>query len=204
MKASDLPARRKRKTRDDILAAGAKLLRRNGIRGASVSKVMDEAGLTVGGFYAHFKSKEDLVAQAFRRALEDSGRTVAALPPSLTGARKLRAFVKEYLSLRHRDRDKRGEGCPLAALTGEMGKGPAGLQRVFSAELETIAAQRAALFSDAGFRLAPKDYLAILATCIGGLTLARATRGHPLSELILGACRASLDATISQREDEHA
>jgi TetR/AcrR family transcriptional repressor of nem operon len=196
-----MQAERKQRTHDRILAAGAKLLRKQGIKAASVSKVMDEAGLTVGGFYAHFKSKEDMVAETFRHALKEAGAfALGSLPPGLTGAAKLRAFLKGYLNPQHRDRDKAGQGCPVAALAGEMAKGSESLHRVFRTELESLAVERAALFSDSGFKLDKREMLGIMATYVGGLNLARATRGSALSDEVLGACLTQLEAMIHAKE----
>src|SRR4051812_46824106 len=124
--------RQKRETHAKILASCARVLRRSGIKAASVATVMEGAGLTVGGFYAHFKSKEAMVAETFRWALQEQGRISSGLlPPGLTGDRKLRAFLASYLSVQHRDRDLQGEGCALAALSAEMGKASKNLRKVF-------------------------------------------------------------------------
>ncbi|MEO7423843.1 MAG: TetR/AcrR family transcriptional regulator [Fibrobacteria bacterium] len=193
---------RKKETREKILAAGSRLLKRQGIKAASVADVMGEAGLTVGGFYAHFDSKENLVSETFCYALQESSRyMLGSLPQRLNGIGKLKAFFRTYLSPQHRDCDKDGQGCPLAALAGEMGKGSASLQKVFTAELEKMAADCAQHFSDRGFTVTPKEFLTMMSTAIGGLTLARATRGTVLSDQILQSCFKQL-VTFSQEKEE--
>lgn len=192
---------RKEETRARILASGAKLMRKQGIKGAGVARVMGDAGLTVGGFYAHFKSKEDLVAEVFRHALKESGAsTLESLPPGLAGGKKLRAFLKVYLSPRHRDSDREGRGCPVASLSGEMGKGSAALHRAYAGELEKYADHRAGFFSEGRFRLDRRDWLAVISTCVGALTLARASRGSAVSEEILEACLRQLNAFVASKE----
>lgn len=196
-----MESEKKMLTRERILAAGAKLMRKRGIKAASVSDVMEEAGLTVGGFYAHFRSKERLVEETFRRLVrEATASALAMLPPGLGGADKLRAFCKGYLSAGHRDSDKAGRGCPLAALSAEMGKGPPALQRMYASELETFAADNAAAFSHMRFRIDAGDFLGIMSTCVGGLTLARAARGGAMSERVLDSCYRQLDAAITELE----
>jgi TetR/AcrR family transcriptional regulator, transcriptional repressor for nem operon len=196
------PGNRKNQTREKILAAGSKLLKRQGIKSASVANVMAEAGLTVGGFYAHFDSKENLVSESFRYALRESSRfMLGSLPQRLNGNGKLKAFFRAYLSPQHRDSDKDGQGCPLAALADEMGKGSASLHKVFTAELEKMAAECAQLFSDRRFTVTPEEFLTMMSTAIGGLALARATRGSVLSDRILQSCFKQL-ATLSQDKEE--
>jgi TetR/AcrR family transcriptional repressor of nem operon len=205
MKAGGMMADRKERTHEKILAASARLLRKDGVKATSVAKVMDEAGLTVGGFYAHFDSKEDLVAETFRYALEESGMSIlGTLPPGLHGADKLRAFLKGYLSPQHRDRDRSGQGCPVAALSGEIGKGSASLHKVFTSELEKLAEERAGIFSDGRFKPGGREMLAIMSTYVGGLTLARATRGSGMSDLILESCRSQLEVVIQKMESQHS
>jgi TetR/AcrR family transcriptional repressor of nem operon len=194
---------KKAATHGKILAAGARLIRKHGVKATSVAKVMDEAGLTVGGFYAHFESKEDLVAETFRHALGEAGAAIlGSLPAEATGAARLRAFLRAYLSPRHRDRDRAGQGCPVAAMAGEFGKGSPALHKVFAAELEKLADERAAIFSDSRFKLDKAEMLAIMSSYIGGLTLARATRGSALSENILAASLAQLESVIAKKESQ--
>jgi TetR/AcrR family transcriptional regulator, transcriptional repressor for nem operon len=192
---------RKAETRGRILASGARLMRKKGIGAASVAKVMGDAGLTVGGFYAHFKSKDDLVCEAFRHAVRESEAFISGkMPPGLAGAGRLRAFLKVYLSPQHRDADKSGQGCPFVALTSEMGKGSEAMRKAYTAELERYAADFAEGFSDHRFKIDTREFLGMLAASIGGLILARATRGSPLSDDILKASLGRLESHIEKKE----
>ncbi len=191
----------KQETHEKILAASAKLLRKNGIKAGSVAKVMQEAGLTVGGFYAHFKSKEALVAETFQYAIAEAGKqTLAAIPSNLSGAPKLRAFLKIYLSTQHRDYDKTGQGCPLPAMTTEMGKNSKAMQTLFAIEFHKYAADRCKIFSDENFKITEPEFSALMSTCVGGIILARGARGNDLSENILMSCYNQLNTFIKTKE----
>jgi TetR/AcrR family transcriptional repressor of nem operon len=165
-------------------------LRKRGISGASVADVMKGAGLTVGGFYAHFASKEALIDAALRRTAQTMrGRLFARLddkPP----ADRPEIVLKRYLSAAHRD--DAHDGCALPAVVGEVGTSPsAGAHRdalrdqidAFAAELESHLPQQPA---------ASRRHLALglVALMYGGLALARALRGTDLSDEVLRACRA--------------
>src|SRR5437764_10554084 len=107
------PAGHKEQTRVKILRAAGKVFRRLGYHAAGVDKVMEEAGLTAGGFYAHFDSKQELLAEALTCAGAEAGRRHAAALEGLSGGEWLEAFLGRYLSVEHRG--KWEEGCPLAA-----------------------------------------------------------------------------------------
>jgi len=108
----------KARTRQKVLAEAAKTLRSEGLQGMGVASVMGKAGLTHGAFYAHFESKDDLVAETIKAMiLEARGkfdRVAAELPP----AEALRAYIEFYLSARHRDNTQ--SSCPLPWIAGEI------------------------------------------------------------------------------------
>lgn len=191
--------KQKAETHDRILKACAKVLRREGAAAATVAEVMAEAGMTVGGFYAHFESKEAMVAEGFRRALEDSNRELLA--PALAepdARRRLRAYARGYLSPAHRDQDRDGRGCAVAALAADMAKAGPGLRKVFALEFQKlIFADTEALAAD-GDRMARKQFLGAFATLAGALLLARATRGSNVSDEILEAGLEALGVKRSE------
>src|ERR1700737_4059847 len=112
------PAGHKQSTHERILAAGGALLRSAGVEGASVGRVMSRAGLTVGGFYAHFASKRALVGEALRWVLRRKRSDWLRDLEALRGPAFLEAFVRRYLSRQHRD--LAGQGCPLPAVLSEL------------------------------------------------------------------------------------
>ncbi|WP_373046832.1 TetR/AcrR family transcriptional regulator [Vulgatibacter sp.] len=173
-------AEQKAETRERILASAGKLLRERGIAAASVQEVMKGAGLTVGGFYAHFASKEALVDETIRGTI---GRARGMLL-RVHEESAIEGVIRRYLSRRHRDE---AEVCPLPAIAGEIASGaPHGT--VLAEELAAHARALAELLPAGGNRR--ERALGLLALLFGGLTLARATRGTALSDEILKACRA--------------
>src|SRR5947208_13641328 len=110
----------KQATRQRILDAAGRRFKQDGIDGAGVAAVMSDAGLTNGAFYAHFSSKEDLVANVLADQLRAQRQSFEAQPSDRAG---LEAFIRSYLSPQHRDQF--ADGCPSAALLDEIARRPA-------------------------------------------------------------------------------
>jgi TetR/AcrR family transcriptional repressor of nem operon len=180
-------AERKRTSRARILEAGAAGLREAGLEGAAIAPTMQRAGLTHGAFYAHFDSKEALTAAAFCHAV-DAGiaRWVGKLPDASWAARLAR-LAKRYLSVSHRD--NRATGCALAAVGADSARAHAAFRRVYAEEVrKTLAAVCEASPVEVAQHPQCDDAIALLAMCIGGLTLARAVADPALSNRILKVC----------------
>jgi TetR/AcrR family transcriptional regulator, transcriptional repressor for nem operon len=178
----------------DVIAAASKLFRAHGINGVSVPALMAEAGLTHGAFYGHFDSKEELAAAACTHAVEQSGALYDGLLER-HGGDKAAAFtelVGRYTSKAHRDRP--GLGCPIAALGADAAreefKGP--VRRAFAAGVERMVDRVQPLLGRRGKAAARDESLADVALLVGALALARATKGHAISEEILSAARKAL------------
>src|SRR5919202_2825733 len=120
----------KQATRRRILEAAGRRFKQDGIDGAGIATVMSDAGLTNGAFYAHFASKEDLVANVLADQLRVQRQTFDAQPSDRAG---LEAFIRAYLSPQHRD--ECADGCPSAALLDEVVRRPAATREVFTDEL---------------------------------------------------------------------
>jgi TetR/AcrR family transcriptional repressor of nem operon len=182
-------AKREQKARShaSILASAARLLRERGISGARVADVMEGAGLTVGGFYAHFDSKETLIDQTLAETSRElRARLFSGLAQKPKGARALVA-LKRYLSAEHRDDP--AHGCPFPAVVGEIASG--------QAHSHALTEQVEALARELGEHVPARPNLsrrqlalALVATMYGGLALARALRGSAISDEMLRACRA--------------
>ena len=185
---------KKQKTRERILGSASRLLRERGIAGASVNDIMLGAGLTVGGFYAHFRSKEKLVGETFKWTLEHAAGGLLKGLTLVSAADRLDEFLGRYLSETHRDSTQ--EGCPIAALVADFGDGSSELRRIFAEQCERLIFERRRFFSDDEFRLTREDWLAIMSTYVGGLLLARATRGTSLSKEFLAASRSFVRRSI--------
>jgi TetR/AcrR family transcriptional repressor of nem operon len=194
--------------RDRIVATAARLFRERGIAGVSVADVTAEAGLTHGGFYKHFTSKDALVAEAVTRAFADQAAAVGAtaatggqadtLPttgPAAAG--RPQKLIDAYLSAAHRDDP--GGGCPSAGFGGDVAHAAGGdaTRWAYAKGVEGFARH----LGGGG-----EPDLAALSTMVGALILSRATAGTPLSDRILAAARESLDrpTTASRATPEPA
>jgi TetR/AcrR family transcriptional regulator, transcriptional repressor for nem operon len=169
-------------TRERILEAASRLFREHGIAAVGLAKIMAEAGLTVGTFYTHFKSKEALVREALLRSLDARHE---ALGQALQGA-DLEALVRAYLSPEHRDRA--GTGCPVASLASEVARHPRATRSAFASHnAPTLDALAAWLSSRRGNEVTRADAAALLGLLAGTLQLARATPDRAESDAILEA-----------------
>lgn len=169
------------------MQAAARSFRSRGYRAAGVDQVMDAAGLTAGGFYAHFKSKEALLAETLGLSLEQARAQLFSGLDDLDGVDWLRAVVGRYLSRSHRDHPD--SGCSLPALAGEIareGRAPRQALQDYLQQLVADLAPRA----PAAPGLEPEDrVLATVALLSGALMLARAVPDEQLSDRILRAAR---------------
>jgi TetR/AcrR family transcriptional repressor of nem operon len=180
-------AQHKQQTRRRILKAAAEQFKSKGPDTVSVADVMAAAGLTHGGFYAHFRSKDDLIAETLQEGRGTSAAKLRAAADRAPG-RELEAVLASYLSLEHRAHRERG--CVVAALGGEAARwGPQARQAL---------AHRAQLLREAVRAFLPQglnvyagydaDY-AITACMVGGMILARLEQDPAQAERILAACR---------------
>jgi TetR/AcrR family transcriptional repressor of nem operon len=162
--------------RKRIVETAARLFRERGIDGVSVADVMSDVGLTHGGFYKHFASKDALVTEAVGLAFTQAGERITSLDRG--------AFLDTYLSPEHRDDP--GHGCPTAGFGGDLAREDPGNAAIpaYAKGVEVYARQ---LATDGG-----EDLVAV-STLVGALLLARATAGTELSDRILAEARAALD-----------
>jgi TetR/AcrR family transcriptional repressor of nem operon len=181
------PKGHKEQTRGRIVAAAARRFREKGYRGAGVDDVMKAAGLTPGGFYAHFASKEDLLAETLAASSRQTREMLLTGLEEHTGADWLLQVMRRYLSRMHRDAV--ADGCAMPALTADVARsGDASRQRFESYLLELVGELVPKTPPAPG--LEPEDrVLASVALAAGGLMLARAVQDEALSDRILRACR---------------
>ena len=170
----------KQATRRRILQTAGRRFKRDGIDGSGIATLMADAGLTNGAFYAHFASKEDLVATAVADQLRNQRASVSAQTPDLAG---LEQYVRAYLSVEHRDNPD--DGCPSAALLDEIGRCPDAVKRAYTDGL-------LAMVDDIAARLAPHDppsarmtTLSVFALMAGTLQLSRALADRQLADEVL-------------------
>ena len=184
----------KERSHEQILESAERLVREQGIAGARVADVMQGADLTVGGFYAHFASKDALVDETLRRTGERlRGRLFARLEYKPKDDRA-EMVLKRYLSPAHRDATTLG--CPLPAVVGEVGTTAPQHQPVVGEQVLALIDRLAGHLPAGG--ILPRRALAIglVALMYGGLSLARAVKGTELSDEVLRACRALGAAAI--------
>ena len=163
---------KKRRTHDRIIASAGRIARKNGLAAASVSRVMHGAGLTIGGFYAHFRSKRAMDAEVVQATLGGS-----STPWS----------VNRYLTAAHRDDAE--HGCAFPAMLSEVARADEATRMALARAIDTRARELARALPGRRGAAARQQALATLAICVGGLALARAMRGHPASDEVLAACR---------------
>ncbi len=183
-------AEQRERTRAAILDSACRLLRERGIGGARVADVMSGIGLTVGGFYAHFASKEALVDETIRRTAEAMrGKLFARIVDKPPEARA-EVVMKRYLSAPHRDTPE--TGCPLPAIAGEVSTSKPEHRGVVAEQIGVLAEELARLLVMTPSTASAKrsSALAMIALMYGGLSLSRAVRGTELSDEILKACRS--------------
>jgi TetR/AcrR family transcriptional repressor of nem operon len=169
------------------LHEAAEAIRQFGPDRIGVAGLMAKAGLTVGGFYAHFKSKDDLIAQAIPHMFEDRAEVLQDCKSGVGPAQALRSFVDVYLSTQHRDRRERG--CPLPALSGDLPRMPAAARKRFEAGVRRMTDSIADLLKQIG-QPAPDELAAsIVSEMVGAIVLARAVPSAELSARILEGAR---------------
>lgn len=172
--------------RERIVATASVLFRERGFDGVGVADLMAAAGFTHGGFYKHFRSKTDLMAEAATCSFTQSALQTAEVD--------LTDFVQQYLSRAHRDMP--GHGCTMAALSADAGRQPEAVKQAFAVGIEqqlaTLANSDGAR-SEHAQREARASRLAAIAQIVGAIVLSRACPDDcALADEILQACRTKL------------
>lgn len=183
-------AEHKQKTRDRVLKVAAKAIREVGPDRVAVAGIMAEAGLTHGGFYAHFKSKDELIAAAIDEMFKDASTRFFRSTEGFEPAEGMVRYINFYLSRDHRD--ARGSGCPVSALAADLprmeeaararyGQGVAGLTAKLVGQLRRLDHDDAEALG-----------ASVVAELVGALSLSRAVGDPDQSEHILKTSRTAL------------
>jgi TetR/AcrR family transcriptional repressor of nem operon len=178
----------KEASHERIVSAAARAIRRSGFDGTGVADIMKEAGLTHGGFYAHFASREAMLAEATNRACAESAAAVAGVVASVAPGQALASMLRAYLSPEHLKQIELG--CPLAALGSETARQPPDVRRATTRHIKEMVDLFARQSPDWGQSDAHERALVTLATMVGTLVLARAVDDPALSDAL---CRAALN-----------
>ena len=170
----------KQETRQRIIEAASRRFKQDGVDGSGIATLMADAGLTNGAFYAHFESKDDLVARVVADELGRQADTLASLPPTRAS---LREFARQYLTPEHRDAP--AAGCPSAALLDEIVRCAGPAKQAYTEGAERILGEIAC-------RIAPRDpasarsrALGLYTMMVGTLQLARTVSDPKLSGEVL-------------------
>lgn len=188
------PNDRKAQTRARIIDAAAAALREKGVAGVGVADIMASAGLTHGGFYAHFPSRDDLLAEAVTHASEESLRPLEASLDAASDEHRLHAVIDAYLSPAHAAHAD--AGCPVAAVGSEVARSGGRMHRNMARAIgERLDWMRSLLPPGRRTRAREEQVVGTLACMVGGLILARAVDKKE-SDAVLAACRGFLHRAL--------
>jgi TetR/AcrR family transcriptional regulator, transcriptional repressor for nem operon len=184
----------KERTRQRVLTEAAAAIRAHGPAGIGVASLMAKAGLTHGGFYAHFKSKDDLVAEAISHMFEETRQRFLAQADDSDPAAALSRYIDTYVSAGHRDSPQ--HGCPLPSLSGDLPRLPAGARKRFTAGLEGLTRAIAKRLKELNKPTPERLAASMVAEMVGAVALSRAVEDRALSDRILKTSRDALKTRI--------
>jgi TetR/AcrR family transcriptional regulator, transcriptional repressor for nem operon len=189
----------KLETHARIVKKASVRLREKGAHGIGVADLMKDAGLTHGGFYAHFDSREALVIEAFSHAMDRSTEHWRKIAETTPPEQRLKTIVDSYLTPLHRDDP--GHGCAIPTLGAEIARESPKTRKAFAAKLEQMIDMLAAQIPDLPRNAARKQAMATIATMMGTLVMARLAGSGEFSDEILGAGReAALDRAAAPKK----
>ncbi|MCA1546943.1 TetR/AcrR family transcriptional regulator [Bradyrhizobium sp. BRP19] len=177
----------KQETHDRIVKKASVRLREKGAHGIGVADLMKEAGLTHGGFYAHFDSREALVIEAFAYAMDRSMEHWRKLTGEVAPEKRLALIAESYLSTLHRDNP--GHGCSIPALGAEIARESPKTRKAFAGKLDEMIEALTDTIPNMPRKAARKQAIATLATMAGTMLLARIAGSSELSDEMLKAGR---------------
>jgi TetR/AcrR family transcriptional regulator, transcriptional repressor for nem operon len=188
---ASLRATAKEASHERIVGAAARAIRRSGYDGTGVADIMKEAGLTHGAFYAHFASREAMLAEAADRAGAESNALAASVLAAAPSDQGLKALMQVFLSKEHVVGIE--TGCPISALGSEMPRQSPQVRSAATRRIKEMIDQVARQFPDWGQPSAHERALVSVATMVGTLILARAVNDSALSDAL---CKASLKSLV--------
>ena len=180
----------KKQTRDRIVRIAARKLRAEGLSGPGVASVMKASGLTVGGFYKHFRSKEELLADAVGLAFSEFYEKAESSLRSLPREDRWKEIVRLYLSAEHCDHP--GTGCPVAALAPEIARAKLSLRKKIASRIEGLTGQWVALMPGATAAEREQNFHVILSAMSGAVTIARLLTDPAARQKVLASVRDHL------------
>ena len=183
--------------REEILTSAARLFREAGIGATGVDSIAEDAGLTHGGLYSQFGSKQEIVAEAVGFALAKSKRAWRRTAQDKPGSEALSDIVAYYLSRAHRD--SAGRGCLIAALSCDIAREPAAVRQAFTSGLKDALGFLAGLIPDDTRARRDEEAIAAFACMVGAVILARAVNDEALSRRILKSAARRVERDTIER-----
>ena len=191
-----LSAAHKAETRRSIIESARRLFKERGYNGVGIDAIMADAGLTHGGFYAHFDSKQDLFAEAISENGLEEMLEILRNEGVHDPAEQFRRVIEMYLSAWHKDHP--GEGCPLPTLTASISQSDDFVRETFTKTLQE-GAQGFASLMPGGSKKNSRKAFAVMATMVGGVLLARAVHDETLAQDILDICQEAIDRIADEQ-----
>ena len=184
------PPEHKAEVHQTIVKDASHRVRREGLTGAAIAAVMRDTGLTHGGFYKHFESKEELLTESVREAFRDIIDQLVRAAKQSHSAEAWKAIVKSYLSLEYCDQAERG--CPLTALAPELVRGDETMKQQVFAELANYRDRMLPFMPGRRTPERERAFFVIFSTMIGAMQIARMLPGREMQEKVLATAREFL------------
>jgi TetR/AcrR family transcriptional repressor of nem operon len=173
-------------SKERILNVASRLFKKNGYSATGIDQIMEEAGLTAGAFYAHFKSKKDLFEQSLEHSMKNSRRQLLKDTEGLRGEEKIRAVMKKYVSYLHRDLVEKG--CALPALASELYRESKKNNQVVAKYLSGwVSMIEMNLPPSLGAEAKRKKAISLISQAVGAVLLSRLSGGTELSDEIISS-----------------
>jgi TetR/AcrR family transcriptional regulator, transcriptional repressor for nem operon len=174
----------KQRSRELIVKTAAKVFRERGVDGIGLADLMKAAGLTHGGFYGHFDSRDDLIAEAVERALGESGKSMASIVEGgLPRKMALVRLIDAYLSVAHRD--QLGTSCAVAIMANDVSRSNARCRSAYTRQVEIYLDLLVGLIATEKRKSRKSKAIAALSTLVGAVSMARAVNDEKLSRELL-------------------
>lgn len=180
----NLKKQQRLESKERILNVASRLFKKNGFSATGIDQIMEEAGLTAGGFYAHFKSKADLLEQTIEHSMKHSHQLLTKDIEHLSSEEKIKTMMNRYISALHRDLPEKG--CILPALAAEIYRGTKKSGEIISLYLNTWADFLTEHLPDEAAEIDKKQKaLNMISQAVGAVLLSRMAKGSSLSNKIL-------------------
>lgn len=173
----------KQQTHKRIVEEAARQFRAEGIQPVGIAELMEQIGLTHGGFYAHFQNKDALTAEACTEGFTQTQNMLLQVAQNAPSGTELAAIIESYLSVTHRDHP--ASGCVAASLSAEIARGPQEVRAAYTQSLQTLLSQLATFLPEGEAEKQDDAVLALFAGLVGTLLLARTVNDSALSERLL-------------------